>query len=172
MALPQELEKPGRIAFATIRRLIEQQDLEVRWHTLEFVRDHGSRIRPGPDDEWLRDELFRYYVDCILAGLEGHDTVHNRHEAAGGIVPLFEWLISGNAGGEVAAERVAARITELFRSKRELQDCIETGFLEHVLEVPDAIPYFEHWEHDPMLADSYRHALAWGKAHARRLARR
>ena len=136
------------------------------------MRDHGSRIRPAPDDEWVRDELFRYYVDCIRAGLEEHDTIHNRWEAAGALVSLFEWLILGNAGGKAAAESMAASITELFRLNRELRNCIETGFLEHVLEAPDAIPYFEHWEQDFELADSYRHALAWGKSHARPLPKR
>lgn len=169
MTLPQELQEPGRIAFATIRRLIEQGDLEVRWHTLAFVRDHGNRVRPASDEQWLREELFRYYVDCIHADLEGHDVVHSRYEAAKGLVALFEWLMSGNAGGDGAAESMAASIEELFRSNRELRSCIEVGFLEHVLEVPDAIPYFEHWEKDSDLADSYHHALAWGKAHFRPL---
>ncbi len=172
MAMPLELQGTARVSLAAIRQLIEQRDLEVRWHTLAFVRDHGNRVRPAPNDEWLRDELFRYYIDCIRTGLEGHDVVHSRYEAAGGLVALFEWLMSGNAGGVRAAESMAATIEELFRSNRQMRNCIETGFLEHVLEVPDAIPYFEHWEQDSDLADSYRHALDWGKAHVRPLPQR
>ena len=95
MAMPLELQGTGPVSLAAIRRLIEQGDLEGRWHTLAFLRDHSNRVRPAPNDEWLRDELFRYYVDCIRADLEGHDVVHSRYEAAGALVPLFEWLISG-----------------------------------------------------------------------------
>lgn len=115
---------------------------------------------------------FRYFVDCIRADLEGHDKVHSRYGAAGALVGLFEWLVSGNAGGTQAAKRMATTIEELFRSNNELRNCIETGFLEHVLEVPDAIPYFAHWQHDSDLVDSYRHALTWGNAHVRSLPQR
>ncbi len=172
MAMPRELQGTGPVSLAEIRRLIQQGDLEGRWHTLAFLRDHSNRVRPAPNDEWLRDELFRYYVDSIRANLKGHDVVHSRYEAAGALVPLFEWLISGNAGGTRAAKSMATTIEELFRSNTELRNCIETGFLEHVLEVPDAIPYFAHWQHDSGLVDSYHRALAWGSAHVRPLPQR
>jgi hypothetical protein len=69
--------------------------------------------------------------------------------------------------GKAAAREMAVSITDLFRAANPvLRNWIETGFLQHVLVVPDSIQYLAQWKNDPNFADSYRAALAWGRAHA------
>lgn len=68
-------------------------------------------------------------------------------------------------------KRRVERITAEFkRGNRIVKNCIETGFLEHVLETPGNRPYFSHWADDPELASAYSEALRWGQAHTRPVA--
>ena len=172
MALPEIFQKPGCISFADVRQYDDNGNLGVRASVLNLVRHQSDRICPGPAAEWIRDELYRYYSDCICAKeheCSADDAIHSRFDAAHGLVSLFEWLISGNAGGKAAGKSLVDSVTELFRtSDRVVRNCIETGFLEHVLEVPELREYFHHWNEECELADSFRAALAWGKAHPRR----
>jgi hypothetical protein len=68
---------------------------------------------------------------------------------------LGVWLAS-------AAEAVSAAY---LAGDNEVRECIETGFLEHVLEVEGLQPYFAHWANDPILAPAHARALAFGNAH-------
>lgn len=167
MGLPPEFQTSDRVPLAAVRRAVEQGDLAVRRAALCFVRDHGCRILPSPSDEWLRDELYRYYLDCIRQGVKDGSTVDSPCEAAAGLVHLFEWLVAGNADGAAAAERMAVAMMDFCREEQVWQDCVAMGFLEHVLEAPAHVKYVELWEKDPHLAARYRAALAWGKAHSR-----
>lgn len=172
MALPENLRRPGRVSFAEVRRSVEGDNLGERASVLHFAQAHPERIRPIPEKEWYRDELYRYYVDCVRLDPDPSvdEDLHSRYEAARGLIGLFEWLVRGHAGGTKAAAKMAASITELFRrSGSNIRDCIEMGFLEHVLEVPEIRPYFSHWSRDADLAESHQAALAWGEAHERSL---
>lgn len=51
------------------------------------------------------------------------------------------------------------------RADDDTRNRIEKGALEHILEMPALRPYFAHWQTDPVLAESYSCALAWGVAH-------
>jgi hypothetical protein len=47
-------------------------------------------------------------------------------------------------------EKVAKGVTDLFlESGNDIQNAIETGFLEHALETEALRPYFENWSSNP-----------------------
>ena len=82
---------------------------------------------------------------------------------------LLDWLYNLAEMGEEHSPiltQAAAAITEFYlASNHEVQHAIETGLLEHVLEMVSLRPYFEHWSADSRLSDAWRRALKWGEAH-------
>ena len=60
----------------------------------------------------------------------------------------------------------ASAVTAAYLSgSPEVQNAIETGFLEHVFEVTQLRRHYAHWASDPRLAEAYASALEWGEAH-------
>ncbi|MES2788941.1 MAG: hypothetical protein V4719_04910 [Planctomycetota bacterium] len=161
------LPKTGTIAFAEICRQLKVTDVDQRGRILEFVRQNKARIRPTPDDEWMSDELVSYYLDSVIRTDREVEMAYTPFEAAAALVSLFNWLLSHEPDGRQRAAKIAHRLADLFRkSSPEIQNRIETGFLEHALETPIARPIFAFWSQDPILADSHSAALAWGLAHS------
>jgi hypothetical protein len=131
------------------------------------VREHKARIDPVPDDEWMCNELVGYYLDCIVQSDSSCEMPDTPFEAAYALVDIFNWLLVQSSEGRQTAANIAIRLADLFREgSPEIQNHIETGFLEHVLETPIARPIFGFWSEDSILAESYHAALKWGLAHS------
>ena len=168
--LPVELQTDNQVSLGTVRRLLEDANLETRAAILEFVRTQQKQIQPKPDDEWFGTQWLKYYIDCISTrdNFASDDGPLSRFEAASALVELFAWTLKCEEEWELGAQTIAQEVERLFReSNGEMQNIIETGFLEHALEFPLARPFFEHWDADASLRESYRAALAWGLADTR-----
>lgn len=172
MPIPEEWLHSRQIAFGDVRRRLEGAALTEQHEILGFIRHHTDRIWPQPDSGWLYDQMCSYLLECISRGLVEHDdaddaSVHFPFEAAHELVVWFNWYRrSGDVDSDMV-RRVVDRIEALFRDgDAGVRNCLETGFLEHVLEAPDNREYFAQWAHDPLLKDSYTEALRWGLAHA------
>jgi hypothetical protein len=106
----------------------------------------------------------RYFLECIR--LDPQDGLAiTRHEAAWTLEAWLDHLTTMPGTSDVVREAVEA-VTQLYLAgSPEVQNAIETGFLEHVLEQTRLRPLFEHWRDDPRLRGSWDAALAWGDAH-------
>jgi len=61
---------------------------------------------------------------------------------------------------------VAARLTQAYlQGDDRTRNRIETGTLEHIFEEPALRAHFDGWRDDPILAEAYACAVAWGDAH-------
>lgn len=167
--MPISLSQTGVVSFSEICRQLTVAGIDQRGRLLEFVRENRARIFPVPDDDWMCIELVAYYLDCITQTDRDAEVLTTPFEAADALVQLFNWLLFVPADGQQRAAEVAVRLAERYREgSPEIQNRIETGFLEHALETPEARPIFDFWSRDPVLAESYSAALAWGLAHSAR----
>jgi hypothetical protein len=171
MGIPHHWNKPTRVSFGAIRRQLDGATLSERNEVLEFIRSNMKRIRPPVDDDWLYDAMSSYLLDCIVDNADSDvedESTHSSFEAAHELVDWFNWIVKRD-DTPAAIRSIVERITNVFNNgDRFVRNCIETGFLEHVLETPSNRPYFLHWSDDPILAESYTEALRWGEAHTRR----
>lgn len=166
---PISLPQAGIVSFSEICRQLTVAAIDQRGRLLEFVRENRARISPVPDDDWMCSELVVYYLDCITQTDHDVEVLTPPFEAADALVQLFNWLLLVPADGQQRAAEIAVRLAERYRDAApEIRNRIETGFLEHALETPEARPIFDFWSRDPVLAESYSAALAWGLAHSAR----
>ncbi len=172
MAVPDDWKNAKCVSFGDIRRSLDRVSLRERSVVLSFIRENFDRIRPTVDDDWLYDAMSSYFLECMAIQSTSHAAdedglIHSPFEAARELVRWFDWYVKRvNIPSEI--ERVVDRIAVVFKNgDRYVRTCIETGFLEHVLEIPGHRQHFSHWERDTILADSYTGALRWGLAHTR-----
>lgn len=158
------------VSFGEVKRQLDQASLSERNLILDFICSNHDRIRPAIDDDWLYDSMSTYLLDCIGHKLDtggDPDSRHSRFEAAHKLVEWFQWIV-GRDTNLVAIQQRTDRIATVFaKGDHSVRNCIETGFLEHVLEIPSIRPYFSHWKDDEILVESYVEALRWGEAHTK-----
>lgn len=173
MAEPVEWIRAKRVSFGDVRRRLERATLAERAELLEFIRHHSHKIRPEPDTDWIFGQISSYLLDCILRGSVDHSddydaVIHSPFEAARELVRWFDWYARTDDQAPNAVQLFVDRVEAVYRDGDDgTRDCIETGFLEHALELPGNRQFFAHWVHDPLLAESYNEALRWGLAHTR-----
>ena len=173
MAVPEEWLRSNRVSLGDVRRRLEGATLADRSRLLDFVRRNIGKIRPQPDPGWLYGQMSSYLLQCIIHGSDDHPdgrdaSAHSPFEAAHELVVWFNWYISVEELDPKTIQPSIDRIEAAFRDGDDrIRNCIETGFLEHVLETPGNRHYFAHWAHDPMLSESYTEALRWGVAHTK-----
>jgi hypothetical protein len=127
-------------------------------------REAWNRIEPNLERDETCRLICRYFLLCVRENPQD-GTGPQRYEAAGDLESWIEHL-SNTEGTEGNLQEVAAAVTTLYlESDTDVRMAIETGFLEHVLEQAKLRPLFAHWAEDERLRESWRHALAWGKAH-------
>ncbi len=123
------------------------------------------RIQPDLGQEVTCALILRYLLQCIRENVQDDDAIQSRFEAAGSLHQWFCHLVKRD-DSSVILNGVVHSITELFLvSDEKIQNAIETGFLEHVLETAALRPYFEYWATDERLSAAWDRALEWGKAH-------
>lgn len=168
--IPSEWRLAKRVSFGDIRRRLECATLSDRNAILRFIHENPGRIRPSIDDDWLYAATSDYLLECIARHTDSDITdasVHSPFEAARELVGWFNWIVAQDNVPTVIRNRID-RVASVFKNGgTSVQNCVETGFLEHVLETPSNRPYFSHWKDDEVLADCYTEALRWGEAHAR-----
>ena len=168
------------IQAALARRGIIDGDLVTRWidearswSTLrllyELTRDRAADILPRLDDEKVCFVIRTFLLESIRLDPAENDREWSRYESARVMVAWFyhlqelpqsvsnwstQWLTS-------AAEAVTSAYVTGDDAVRE---CLETGILEHVLEVEELHRYIEHWGRDPVLAPAHARALAFRNA--------
>lgn len=169
-AYPDEWNHARRVSFGDVRRGLEHATLPERKSILDFIRSNVNRIRPNVDDDWLYDVMSNYFLDCIALPANSNfddESIHSPFEAAHELVDWFNWLVARDSNATVIQKRID-RIATVFKHGNErVQNCIETGFLEHVLETQANRAYFAYWKDDDVLSDSYTEALRWGEAHTK-----
>jgi hypothetical protein len=114
--------------------------------------------------------MLRYFLECIARVRDGdangdYEDFHSPFEAAGQMVRWFNWYRSNEKENE-EIQKVADKIADFYRQSNDFcRNCIETGFLEHVLETLGNRSFFLGWADDPVLADGYNKSLKWGLSH-------
>jgi hypothetical protein len=136
----------------------------------DLTRDRAADIVPALDGDKVCFVIRTFLLECIRLDPQDSEREWSRYEAARVMVAWFyhlhelpdseskwtsRWLAS-------AAEAVTAAY---IAGDAEARECIETGFLEHALEVEGLHQYFAHWANDPILGPAHSRALAFGNAH-------
>jgi hypothetical protein len=86
-------------------------------------------------------------------------------EAAWG---MATWLkdLTKHEDADPIIRGVAHRLADLYRrADAQTRNRIETGAVEHMLELPALRPYFAFWAEDPVLKQAHHECLEWGLAH-------
>ena len=169
-AVPAEWHHARRVSFGDIIRRLDGATLPERNAILEFIRANTARIRPSIEDDWLYCSMSDYLLECIALSVDAHpadDSIHSRFEAAHELVRWFNWIVSRDKRSTGIRKRIDRIAVEFKNGDTSVRNCIETGFLEHILESPGNRPYFSHWKDDEILADSYTEAMRWGEAHTK-----
>ncbi|MGD9632984.1 MAG: hypothetical protein AB7G28_16795 [Pirellulales bacterium] len=153
------------VAAETVRRLMGSSDLRgrgVAYHLLQRARD---RITPPLSTAEQCSFMLDYLFECIRSDSESDEYLHSGFEAAW---ELAEWVRLLERAGENGAfvSQIVQRLTETFVAADEnTRDRIETGAVEHMMELPSMRKYFDFWKSDPRLSTAYELCLQWGKDH-------
>jgi hypothetical protein len=125
-----------------------------------------DRIQPELGSNVTCGLALRYFLECVRANVQYSGMITNRFGATQSLLDWFYHLAEMDEGQSAILTQAAAAITGFYlASTHEVQDAIETGVLEHALEMVALRPYFEHWSADGRLSDAWKRALEWGKAH-------
>jgi len=112
--------------------------------------------------------LLQFYLRRIAEGPVDSTEVYSPNEAAGELASLMRnaWRMQDTV--PEILEEIVTQCTALFRkSDEQTRLCIETGFLERVLEFPELRPLFQFWSNEADLREAYAMSLVWGTEHER-----
>ena len=139
-----------------------------KWHLAYGILTRAyARIEPPYAVEDALDFLLRYFLRCMKEGVAevrqfdpDEDAPHSAYEAAWELVPTLIW--AWNTGHSKFVEAIVNAINEMYDVGGEaMRDCIECGFLEHVLECPEVRHLFADWQTLPCRREAYHRALAY-----------
>jgi len=167
---PDEWNQAKHVPFDDVRCRLEGATLPERKSILDFIRSNVDRIFPTVDDDWLYDSMSSYLLECIVLQTDSgsdDDSIHSSFEAAHELVEWFNWIVLRDDNPTPMKQRVDCIAAVFTNGDNSVRNCIETGFLEHLLETPNNRQYFSHWQDDVILAESYAEALRWGEAHSK-----
>jgi hypothetical protein len=140
-------------------------DLRTRARVYTLTASHWSRIQPEPSGVEHCRFMADYLLDCLIQNPEPDDFVHSGFEAGHQIAAWLKHLVKTTDERNVIAG-VADRLAVAYKAgDPTTRNRIETGALEHALELPALRAFFETWSVDPDLREAHQHALAWGIAH-------
>jgi hypothetical protein len=136
----------------------------------ELTRDRRADILPALDDQKVCFVIRTFLLECIRLNPRDSDGEWSRYESARVMLAWFYHLhelptSESNWAPTWLASAAEAVTAAYIAGDEEVRECIETGFLEHALEVDGLQPYFVHWASDPILAPPHARALAYGNAH-------
>jgi hypothetical protein len=125
-----------------------------------------DRIQPELGSNVFCALVLRYFLECVGANVQHSGMVSSRFGATQSLLDWFYHLAEMGEDQSAILTQAATAITEFYlASNHEVQEAVETGLLEHVLEMVSLRPYFQHWSADSRLSDAWRRALKWGEAH-------
>jgi hypothetical protein len=139
-------------------------DLPTLAKLYRLTGEHYHRIQPDLGQDAECAAVQRYLLECVRQDVKENSGIEDRWQAA---QTLHRWFchLGDMEGTSLVLGEAARAITELFLQEEDVRDAIETGFLEHALEMETLRPYFEHWSKDERLRPAWERALEWGKAH-------
>jgi hypothetical protein len=156
----------GSISRQHVRGWIHRSaDVEADALLYQLTRDAWNRIEPRLETAETCALIERYLLACIRENPQGGVAL-TRYEAASELEAWFDHVAHLEEDMRDILQSAVNTVTTLFLTgDHETRNAIETGFLEHVLEQAGMRSLFSHWASDERLADAWRHALAWGRAH-------
>ena len=148
-----------------LRWIESADDLTSLAGLYKLTGDGYYRIQPELGKEAACTAVRKYLLECVRQNVEHDDEIESRWEASR---TLHLWLRRlhelGGCSDEI--EKTAEAITALFLSSgEEIRLAIEQGFLEHALESGGLRPYFEEWQKDERLRETWEAAMAWANDH-------
>ena len=146
---------------------LEQAKALVDLEKLYRLTDEGyARIQPELGKEVTCGIIRRFLLECIRLDAGNNKSIPGRFEAAGILHGWYLHLLKTPEDASDVLTNTSAAVTELFlEGDPKVQDAIETGFLEHVLETEALRPYLACWADDERLRKAWECAIEWGKAH-------
>ncbi len=148
------------------------------WGYVEIMLVDGfCRIQPPFDIKDSAAFLSDYYLRCMSDPIscpsdadlvDLPDTPHSRYEAAEVLASFLENLIRLKPETNELIHDLVKNVTQMYvDGDSDLRLSIETGFLEHVFEIPANRRLFTPWNKTDFLNNAHNRCLEWGVAHER-----
>lgn len=175
MSFKQRVESNEPIPLEELRQTATSTSRLEKTVAARAYTDHWARITPPPHPPEVVAYLIDYYFERMETEYlpeaaddpeDAQEYIDSRFEAAYALRWLFESRF--DQGDRSTVEKLVERVTQMFRDgDRVLRNIIETGFLEHLLERKDLVPFFEFWKSDSALSEAFAYAHEWGQNHSR-----
>jgi len=162
----QFLASDQQIPRATVQSWIASaSDLQDLCLLYQLTDECYNRISPELGGQATCDVICRYLIECIRFDPDDQELL-SRYDAASEMLAWFYHLLRHPDDCSDILSLSARAITQLFLDGDEaVRTCIETAFLEHVLERAQLRRFFADWAGDPRLRAAHMRALAWADAH-------
>jgi hypothetical protein len=165
------LESQAQLPARLVEALMASRDREEQADAYFCLSERWDRIHPEMEvwftAPFVLDFLFRSMTDPCDS-IDDDSYVLSSYDAARELLGILRrW--NGRSEGESVVAQLTERMDRAFLAGDQcVQDCIETGFLEHALEYPELRPLFAHWPGRLEMSEAYARALEWGLAHEHR----
>ncbi|WDI42601.1 hypothetical protein [Bremerella sp. P1] len=145
----------GTIPGGEVEEALRSDDLVVLGVLWQMVSSHWDRIAPAVDLVDCNRSIARYLLKCIEQNPTPDDFVCSNYEAARELLPLVHSMERGERERPGLVQETLENLREVYlRGDDNTRLCIETGFLEHLLEKRESIQWLKRWQADPRTANA------------------
>jgi hypothetical protein len=153
-----------------VEELMASDNREDQADAYYCLSERWRKIRPERELWATAPFVLGFLIQSIVEPCERFDpdsNVFSSYDAAHALVGAVRSLSDHPEGAEARDQFIEKIKTTFVAGDAAVRGCIETGFLEHVLEFSDLRPLFDSWKQQPDLREAYVRALEWGRNHER-----
>lgn len=162
--LQSYVEAVGAIPSEEIEEAFQTDDLLKLGILREIITSHWNRLDPALNVAKCSRVVVRYLLSCLEQNPEPSDYLLSRYESAHELLRLVRHWENGTQEFQCLMRETIESIRELYvRTDDKTRLCIETGFLEHLLENRLSLRWLNRWESDPITATAITDSLKWGQ---------
>jgi hypothetical protein len=156
------------IAQKDYQRWSQNGDLATRARAYHLSATSWARIEPEPTGAEHCRFMADYLLECLVSNPPSDGFIHTGFEAAHELAAWLKHLVRRGDTENVIRD-VIARVALAYRNGDDpTRNRIETGTIEHALELAVLRPFFDAWANDAALKAAHARSLEWGLAHPER----
>jgi len=143
------------------RQWISSEDIEILGFVYSMLGDRRLCVEPELSlDEYL-EFVRRYYERCFFENPDGKWS-DSRYSAGWDLVNVLAFHWNNQSVPRSVLEDWKIWLADIYkRGSEQVQTCIVTATLEHLLEQGALRRFFADWAKDPGLRKAYEEALEW-----------
>ena len=143
------------------RHWMSSDDIEILGFVYSMLGDHRFRVQPELSLEQYLEFVRRYFKRCFVENPDG-EWSDSRYSAGWDLVNVLASHWNNQSVPRSVMEDWKTWIANIYkRGSEQVQTCIVTATLEHLLEQGAFRRFFADWVKDPVLRKAYEQALEW-----------